>query len=337
MTIRWGIVGCGDVCEVKSGPALQKAAGSELVAVMRRDGEKARDFAARHGVRHAFDDADVLIEHPEVDAVYVATPPGSHEELAVRVARAGKPCYVEKPMARSAAECERMNAAFDQAGVPLYVAYYRRALPRFVRVKQLLDDGRIGRLTGVSCRLFTPSPSDPTQWRLQPEHSGGGLFMDLGSHLLDLLDHLLGPLTLVHAAAANRSGLTTAEDSVAITVSFGDGVPGQMLFDFAATSKRPGVDEMVFSGDRGQLGCSCFGNEPVRLMTAEGVEQFDETNPPHVHGPLVQRMVDALNGKGGEMPSTGASATRTARLMDAVLTDYYGGRVDVFWERLGRA
>ena len=83
--IRWGIIGCGDVTEVKSGPGLQKADGSQLVAVMRRDAEKARDYAKRHNVPRAYGDAQELIDDPEVDAVYVATPPGSHAEYAIRV------------------------------------------------------------------------------------------------------------------------------------------------------------------------------------------------------------------------------------------------------------
>src|SRR5262245_58209728 len=138
-TVRWGIIGCGDVTEVKSGPGFQKAQGSELVAVMRRDGTKAADYAGRHAVPRWYDDAERLINDPEVDAVYVATPPGSHLEYALRVARASKPCYVEKPMARSYAECRRMIEAFEKAGLGLFVAYYRRMLPRFVRAKELIE------------------------------------------------------------------------------------------------------------------------------------------------------------------------------------------------------
>src|SRR5882757_10269989 len=103
--IRWGIIGCGDVTEVKSGPALQRATGSALVAVMRRDRAKAEDYARRHGVARAYDDAAALIADPDVDAVYVATPPSSHAAYTLAAARAGKPVYVEKPMALSHAEC----------------------------------------------------------------------------------------------------------------------------------------------------------------------------------------------------------------------------------------
>src|SRR5687767_12030826 len=151
--IRWGIIGCGDVTEIKSGPALQKACGSQLVAVMRRNGALAADYAKRHGVPRWYDDARKLVADPEVDAIYVATPPGAHLEGALLAAAAGKPAYVEKPMARHATECDAMIAAFAQARRKLFVAYYRRALPRFVKVKQLLDAGALGQLTSVAHRF----------------------------------------------------------------------------------------------------------------------------------------------------------------------------------------
>src|SRR5688572_4070812 len=203
MEIRWGIIGCGDVCEVKSGPGFQKAEGSRLVAVMRRDPAKAADYARRHNVPRWYADADELIADPEVDAVYIATPPGSHEELARKVAAARKPCYVEKPMARNHAECLRMIEAFRVAKVPLFVAYYRRSLPRFVKAKQLIDEGRLGRVTGLvyqHTRLFRASQGQ--EWRLDPATAGGGLLLDLGSHALDLFDFLLGPLAEVKGTAA---------------------------------------------------------------------------------------------------------------------------------------
>ena len=104
-TVKWGIEGCGNVCEVKSGPGLYKAEGSELVMVMRRDGAKAEDFAKRHGVDRWSDNADEVLGDSEVNAVYIATPPSSHLELGLKVAAAGKPCLMEKPMAMNHKEC----------------------------------------------------------------------------------------------------------------------------------------------------------------------------------------------------------------------------------------
>ncbi|MEO8397733.1 MAG: Gfo/Idh/MocA family oxidoreductase, partial [Chloroflexota bacterium] len=188
-TIRWGIIGVGDVTEVKSGPGFQKARDSALVAVMRRDAAKARDFAQRHNVSHWYDDAEALIHDPEVDAVYIATPPDSHLHYTKMVAAAGKPVFVEKPMARNPVECQQMIDACQQAGVPLWVAYYRRRLPRFLKMKALIESGTIGDVRTVMIDYQRPPLviDGDLPWRVQPALSGGGLFADIAVHMLDFL------------------------------------------------------------------------------------------------------------------------------------------------------
>ncbi len=312
--IRWGIIGCGDVCEVKSGPGFRKADRSELVAVMRRDQDKARDFARRHGVPRWYGDAASLLADPEVDAVYIATPPGSHLEHAVAVAAAGKPCYVEKPMARDYAECVSMNDAFTRAGVPLFVAYYRRCLPRFVRVKQLLDDGAIGALTSVAVRHMR-RPTAHAGWRFDPAFSGGGLFLDVGSHTLDLLDHWLGALEDV-AGVASSSRQADIEDAVAISFRTRSGAIGIGAWNFVADRDEEYV-ELV--GTLGRICVGVFSSDPVQLQTCEGVRTFAEPAPPHVQQPLIQTIVDQLLGRGC-CPSTGETGARTSRVMDVALS-----------------
>ena len=156
--IRWGIIGCGNVTEVKSGPGFQKAAGSALVAVMRRDAALARDYAARHGVPKWYDNAHALVNEPDVDAVYVATPPSSHREYALLAARAGKTVYVEKPMALNHAECLEMIAACRAAGTPLFVAYYRRAQQRFLTRQSRNQTGACWRFAAPERTLLTRRP-----------------------------------------------------------------------------------------------------------------------------------------------------------------------------------
>jgi 1,5-anhydro-D-fructose reductase (1,5-anhydro-D-mannitol-forming) len=349
--IRWGIIGCGDVTEVKSGPGFQKAEGSRLVAVMRRRGELAADYARRHGVPAWYDDARALIHDPSVDAVYIATPPGDHERLALEVCAAGKPAYVEKPMARHHGECRRMIDAFAAAGVPLFVAFYRRALPRFRKARELVASGRLGRVTGVSYRFAGPHHHDvgagvyegvasaTLPWRLEPEHSGGGLFLDLGCHTLDVLDFVLGPLVHVHGHAANLATAHAVEDSVAMSFRTAAGAPGTAQWSFASAER---ADEIVIVGDRAELRLSTFGNEPLELRGGAGagaggegvgdgsVERFSLPNPPHIQQPMIQSIVDELRGR-GRSDSTGVSAARTQAVMDAVLLGYYGTRDDGFW------
>lgn len=183
--VRWGIIGCGDVTEVKSGPAFQLATGSQLVAVMRRDAEKARDYAERHSVPRWYSTVEGLLSDQEIDAIYIATPPGSRVEIAEQVAKSGKPCYLEKPMARNFTESQLIAQVFESNSVPLFVAYYRRCYPRFVRLKALLASGQFGRISSVQYRLERPAASS-TGWRQDVSTSGGGLFVDLGSHVLAL-------------------------------------------------------------------------------------------------------------------------------------------------------
>jgi predicted dehydrogenase len=316
--VRWGIIGVGNVTEHKSGPGFQQAERSELVAVMRRNGELAADYARRHDVPRWYDDADELINDPEVDAVYVATPPDSHREYVLRVAQARKPVYVEKQMARTALECEDMISACEEAGVDLFVAYYRRVMPRFATVKELLDSGRIGQLRSVNIRNEQPSEPDHEGWRVNPEISGGGHFVDLGSHILDLLDWLLGPVTYAAGIATNRGARYQAEDLVTGVFSFRSGVEGVGVWNYDSFQNK---DQVEIIGTAGALRFSCFAAEPLRLLTARGVEQIKAPYPETVQLPLIQSVVNALTGH-GESPSTGHSALRTARVIDTLLSDY---------------
>ncbi len=330
--IRWGILGCGDVCEVKSGPGFQNADGGALTMVMRRTPLMAEDFATRHGVPNWTGDVDALIEDPDVDAVYIATPPGTHCEYALKVCAAGKPCYVEKPMARGGAECDVMVKAFADAGLPLFVAYYRRALPRFVKAKELIESGQLGTIRTVSYRWEgVADPQKNPGWRVDAEQAGGGLFLDLGSHTLDILDYLLGPLQNVKGQATNTASLYPVEDSVELGFVTGSGAEGYGSWNFAG---REHADLIAITGTLGELLLSTFGQEPLRLHTADCEQTFNLPNPKHIQQPLIQMIVDELRGV-GSCPSTGVTAARTSHVMDAALNGYYGGRGDAFWSRPG--
>jgi 1,5-anhydro-D-fructose reductase (1,5-anhydro-D-mannitol-forming) len=327
--VRWGIIGCGDVTEVKSGPGFRKASGSQLVAVMRRDATKAADYAKRHGVPRWYADADALIADREVDAVYIATPPDTHADYALKVAAAGKPAYVEKPMARNATECDRMVEAFASAKLPLYVAYYRRRLPRFLKVEELIKNGAVGRVTGVSWRFADPKHRSPDSWRVEAKQAGGGHFLDLASHTLDFVDYLFGPLTDVAGTASNLASPYAVEDAVAMTFRTREGIPGAVACNFASAARD---DTLRLTGTEGEISFSVFGIDAVKLEAGGAPQLFDIPNPPHVAQPLIQTVVDDLLGR-GECPSTGKSARRTSQVMDTALASFYGGRDDAFWTR----
>jgi predicted dehydrogenase len=324
-TIRWGMIGCGDVAEVKSGPGFYKAENSTLVAVMRRNGALAQDYAKRHKVARWHDDADAIIKANDIDAVYIATLTDSHLDYTLRCAAAGKPIYVEKPMAMDLAQCRKMIDAAKAAKVSLWVGYYRRALPRFLKVKDLVASGVVGKVRLVTSRLFSKllDPAKDTTgfaWRVDPKLSGGGLFFEGACHTLDFLDLLFGPIEDVRGFAANQGGMYTGEDLVTCSYRFASGIYGQGTWCYAADYEYE-MNEIV--GETGRIQFSTSQPVPIRILRGDKVEEVPVADPPHVHQPLIQTIVNEMNGK-GKCPSTGESGARTALVMDAMLGEFYG-------------
>ncbi|MEP7356545.1 MAG: Gfo/Idh/MocA family oxidoreductase, partial [Anaerolineales bacterium] len=277
----------------------------------------ARDYAQRHGVPRWYDDAQALIDDPQVDAVYVATPPDTHKLYTLRAAQAGKPVYVEKPMALNLAECQAMVDACAGAGAPLFVAYYRRALARFLKIKELVHSGAIGEVRFVNITYhhpLMPAELNPATlpWRVRPEIAGGGHFVDLASHMLDFLDFVFGPIGRVQGFAGNQAGHYPAEDIVTGSFVFESGVQGAGTWCFTTADQQ---DRTEIVGSTGSLTYATFDATPLELTTAAGRSELAYDYPPHIQQPLIQTIVDALNGI-GECPSTGVSGARTTRVMD---------------------
>ena len=349
-SLGWGIIGAGDVVDRKAGAAFHTVAGVHMAAAMRRDRAALDDFAQRHGVALATTDAQELIHHPDVAAVYIATPPDSHLHYALAVAAAGKPCLVEKPAGRSAEEMGAMVEAFAKAGVPLYVSYYRRHLPKFRAVQALIDSGELGSIVAVHYRLAkSPRKKD---WRLSPRVGGGGQFYDLAGHVLDVLDAWFGPLEFTGSSVANALPKHQAEDAVAISFTTAQGAIGTASWNFAS---QQSVDELVIEGLRGRCtlqGMARAGRVRVELgkgpavLWSDSLRQrglrkvqaklklpfrrtlrFDDA---YSHEPMLEQvMADLAGGREG----TGDEALRTARIMNRALDPYYKGREDDFWER----
>lgn len=322
--IRWGIIGCGDVAEKKSGPAFQKASGSQLVAVMRRNADLARDFAQCHQVPKWYADAQQLIADPQVDAVYIATPPNAHLQYALACALAGKPAYIEKPVGCSYSECQKIVKTFRKKAVPLFTAYYRRSQERFIKLKEFLDSQEIGQLRFVSVLLtLPPQPGDNNPedlpWRVLPQVAGGGRFVDLASHALDILDFVFGPIAEVKGFAANQAALYPAEDLVSAVFRFSDGLLGTGNWCFTAGIK---ADQVLLVAERGYLQLGIFSPETILKVDQQRKEIFAFERPEYVEQPLIQTIVNELKGK-GRCPSSGENALRTWKIMDTLLADYY--------------
>ena len=298
--IRWGFIGCGEATEKKSGPAFAQVAGSRVLAVMRRDATKAREYADRHGVERWYTDPTELIGDPDINAIYIATPPSTHATYAIMAMKAGKPVYVEKPMASNYADCCRINRISALTGIPCFVAYYRRYLPYFRKVQELVQTGAVGKVLNVQVRFAVP-PRDldynaqNLPWRVQPDIAGGGYFYDLAPHQIDLLQEMFGPILEAEGYKANRGGLYSTEDTVSACFRFGDGLPGSGSWCFVAddTAREDAVDIV---GDRGMLRFSVFTYDPIVLRNAAGRQYFQPENPQYVQLPLIRSVVEHLQG-----------------------------------------
>jgi len=326
MEIKWGIIGCGNVTELKSGPAFNKVEDSKLVAVMRRNAALAQDYAQRHNVSKFYSDASELINDSEVNAVYIATPPDSHALYAIEAMKAGKPVYVEKPMARNYAECMEMIRVSEETGMPLHVAYYRRTLPAFLKVKELVDNGSIGKLLTVNVKLYKAFGErdkfpDKQSWHVNPEIAGAGHFYDLASHQFDFLDFVFGPVTKVNGVARNIVGYYKAEDTVSAAFSFESDVVGSGSWCFVVDEKSE-EDSIEIHGTNGKIKFSCFDLGNVELTTKEGTQKFSFTNPENISFLLVQQLVGALQGK-NDCVSTMYSAARTNYVLEEIVKSYY--------------
>ena len=319
--ISWGFIGCGEVAELKSGPAFNDVTGSHVEAVMSRTEARARSYAERHGVSKWYTDAQKLIDDPNVNAIYVATPPSSHATFAIMAMRAGKPVYVEKPLASNYEDCARINRISEDTGVPCFVAYYRRYLPYFQRVKEIINSGQIGQVAYVQVRFTTPPrPQDYQEnkpWRLIPDIAGGGYFYDLAAHQLDLLQDLFGVIVRAHGYKTNRAHLYDAEDTVSASFRFENGLVGSGSWCFVGhESAREDRIEVV--GDKGMVSFSVFSYEPIRLVTSYGEQFIEVENPDYVQLPLIKSVIEDLQGF-GMCRCTSVSATPVNWVMDRIL------------------
>jgi len=320
--INWGFIGCGEVTERKSGPAFNLVEGSRVVAVMSRSSEKASSYAQRHNIPRWHTDAQSLINDPEVNAVYIATPPSSHATYAIMAMKAGKPVYVEKPLAASYLDCQRVMRISRETGVPCFVAYYRRKLPYFNKVQELLQDGAIGKVVNVQIRFSVPPRdldynSTSLPWRVQRDIAGGGYFYDLAPHQLDLLQEFFGPIVHVSGFSANRGGLYQTEDTVSASFAFQDGMPGSGSWCFVGHESAR-TDQIELIGEKGRLCFSVFTYNPIILQTSNGQQEFIIPNPPHVQLPLIQEVVHHLQGK-TTCTCDSISATSVNWVMDRIL------------------
>ncbi len=320
-TIKWGIIGCGDVTEVKSGPAFSKVPDSALVAVMRRNGEKAREYAQRHGVPRWYQDADALINDTGINAIYIATPPDSHEAYTMAAIKAGKPVYVEKPMALNYAAARKMADYAMEKNVKLSVAHYRRAQPFYLKIAELLKKKAIGKVRAIQLTYFKEAavnegvPSTTGAWRLNPAISGGGLFHDLAPHQLDIMVYLFGPAIKATGMSAGGFNSGAITDLVSGSMLFEEEIIFNGLWYFNAAAGEQ-CDQCIITGSEGSIRFRIFETAPLIVTSLAGITSYEFDPLPHVQQPMIEKVVAYFLGRGAN-PCSGAEGAAIMQLMEA--------------------
>jgi len=294
MTIRWGILGCGDVARRRVAAAIQQNSNSVLQAVCRRDQQQLQQFCDDFQVPDSYTDSQQLLEAPNIDALYIATPVYLHEPQTVLAAQQGKHVLVEKPMAMSVRECESMMETCRQNQVKLGVAYYRRFYPAVARMAEILSTGELGHLLSVTAVTATPfnfQPGEDGYWRVLQDQGGGGALMDIGSHRIDLFQHLLGPISEVSGFTSTLAADYEADNCTTLTMRFTSGVHGVLQCYFGAAIDP---DEFTLIGTNGRLTVTPLNEGRLVVELAEG--RREELLPPsnNFNDPLIDDFVAAI-------------------------------------------
>ncbi len=312
--MNWGIIGCGDVVYRKSGKPFDWEEKSKVLAVMCRNLEAAEKYAKERHVPEFYNDAEKIISHKDIDAIYIATPPSTHMPYAKRAIMEGKPVYIEKPLGMNTGECEEMLALAKEKNVPVFVAFYRRALPKFNEIKQLIDDGEIGDVRFVHIKQYIKAGDGAYEWRRDPAISGGGLFHDLACHTLDILDFIISPIETVHGFSANQRKMFESDDIVTTSFQFANGVLGTGVWCSDVAEEE---DRVEIIGNKGKLVFSIFESD-LTIVRGDSVEEKICERAEFIQEHMIHNVISAINGTEKAL-STGESALRTVRVMDRIL------------------
>ncbi len=331
--IKWGLIGCGNVVEKKSGPAFNITSRSSIYAIMRRDITKAKESAKKLGAKKWYNNIDELLEDKEVNAIYIATPPGLHLEQAIKCCKAKKPTYIEKPFARNYQEAMQITNMFEEEKIPLYVAHYRRALPKFIKIKEILQSGELGKICEVDFKLNRKYNYEEIHntWLYNTELSGGGKFYDIAPHSIDIMVYLLGNFIEINGIATNNNKEYDVEDMVVMSFKTDTGVIGTANFNSLALDKK---DKMIIYGTKGNVEFSMHGNDPIIIRTNKGEEKIKIVNPNIIQENMIKEVVDSLITGKSKNTCTAKEALETYRIMDIVLDKYYNGRDKDFWNKV---
>ncbi len=322
--VNWGMIGCGAVTEVKSGPGLYKSENSNLVAVYSDVYERACDYTKRHNIKKAYEKVEDLLSDDEVDVIYIATPPKFHKSYAIKVLEAGKIPYIEKPVAMNYEEALEVKAVAEKVNLPVYVAFYRRGLEKFIKIKELLDKKEIGDVRYVYVTQIMPVEEcelkpETQPWRVNPVISGGGKFLDMAVHVLDCLEFYFGEMEMLTGIVENKGGYYEADDTVVANFKFKNGVVGNGTWCYVADDN---VNKVEIVGDKGRIVYDGLSSKRFTLIKDGNEETFEFEEPEHVSMPYQQDIVNELIGKKKSYANF-EEALNLVKMTDMLLEEYY--------------
>ena len=314
--IVWGMIGCGDVTEVKNGPGLYLAKNSILKAVTNRTIEKANDWVTRHQHGMVYKDVEAILNDPEIDIVYIATTPDMHAEYAIKCAQAGKHCLIEKPLALSYEEGLKIKETFDAAGKNAYVAFYRRSLNRFNKIAELMKDGIIGTVEAVNIVRFVKAVEDSESWRMNSEVSGGNIFSETDIHVLDYICSLMGEVENYNVIKNIFNKSNRVFDSLCMNIMFENGVVGSGQWLYNCNKE---LDRIEIIGEKGIIRFEFFNNKsPISVITEAGQSEYVIEDSQFVGLNMEQEIVNELNGI-GKFSGDVSAALKTLKITAEIL------------------
>ncbi|MDO9465026.1 MAG: Gfo/Idh/MocA family oxidoreductase [bacterium] len=327
MKVKWGIIGCGVIVNKRSGEAIKSAENSEIVALMDKDINRVNDTASKLNVSKCYDNLDKFLDDKEIDAVYIATPGNTHCELTIAAAKKGKHVLCEKPMALNYAQCRKMIDVCKENNVKLGVAYYRRCFPKSKKIKQLITENKIGKIVFahiVYSSTMKAYLENIDKWIAKAEF-GGGLLLNEGCHLLDLLSYFMGEPTKVCGFSDRLTFDTGAADSVQILLQYNKTAHASICFNTNIAYPKT-YTETIFGTEGTISGPVLSPRSEITVETKNGIEAVKFESLSNHHLPIVQDFVDSIIDNRTPFVS-GEEGAKTSKIMDAVLESSKTGKV----------
>jgi len=253
--VKWGVIGAGGIADRRTIPGMMLAKNAELVAVMEINMELAEKLRAKYNAKRAYDNYKDLIADPEVECVYIASPVTNHLEQVLAAAAAKKHILCEKPIALSIEECNAAQKACEDAGILAATGFMMRYHAFHQQIKELIADGKIGKVHSARAQLTCWYPEIEGAWRQKKALSGGGALIDMGVHCIDLIEYITGGKTVKTAAFNDTKTFGyDVDDSSSVLIKLDNGVTGYVESNFNIPDEAA-FCRMEFYGTKGSILC----------------------------------------------------------------------------------